>query len=127
MARLLALAAMLFSAPAFAVRWPTYGFDLTRSRFNPAEHRIGPSSVGRLAVRWFFPTGAPVSASPSVVHGTVYLGSWNGKMYALEVSTGRVRWAFDIADPHPEDRTGFPGIQSSAAVSHGRVYFGGAD
>jgi polyvinyl alcohol dehydrogenase (cytochrome) len=127
MTRLLAVAATLLCAPALAVRWPTYGFDLTRSRFNPAEHRIGPTSVGRLAVRWFVPTGAPVSASPSVVRGTVYVGSWNGKMYALEASTGRMRWAFDVADPHPEDRTGFPGIQSSAAVSHGKVYFGAAD
>src|SRR5215831_6289559 len=117
-ASLLALAAALLCTPAFAVRWPTYGFDLTRSRFNPVEHRIGPSTIPRLAVRWFFPTGAAVSASPSVVSGTVYVGAWNGKMYALAASTGRMRWGFDIADPHPEDRSGFPGIQSSAAVSH---------
>ena len=125
--RLFALAATLLCGPAFAVRWTTYGFDLERSRFNPAEHRISRTSVGRLAVRWFFPTGAPVSASPSVVHGTVYVGSWNGTMYALEASSGRMRWMFNIADPHPEDRSGFPGIQSSATVSHGKVYFGAAD
>jgi polyvinyl alcohol dehydrogenase (cytochrome) len=127
MARLLALVATLFCASAQAVRWPTYGFDLTRSRFNPAERRIGPNSVGRLAVRWFFQTAAPVSASPSVVGGTVYVGSWNGNMYALAAATGQPRWTFDIADRHPEDRSGFPGIQSSAAVSHGKVYFGAAD
>ncbi len=127
MTRLLALATTLLCGPALAARWPTYGFDLTRSRFNPGEHRIGVGSVNRLGVRWFFPTSGPVSASPSVAHGTVYVGSWNGTMYALSASSGAVRWTFDIADPHPEDRTGFPGIQSSAALSHGKLYFGAAD
>jgi eukaryotic-like serine/threonine-protein kinase len=81
-------------------------------------------------VRWFFSTGSgtgAVSASPSVVEGVVYVGSWNGTMYALDAFSGQALWTFDINDPHPEDRNGFPGIQSSAAVADGVVYFGGAD
>jgi polyvinyl alcohol dehydrogenase (cytochrome) len=112
------------------VDWPTYGYDLERSRFNPDERLIKPSTVGALAVRWFFPTGpgvAAVSASPSVVDGVAYVGAWNGIMYALDAFSGLPRWTFDIADPNPTARGGFPGIQSSAAVAGGRVYFGAAD
>jgi polyvinyl alcohol dehydrogenase (cytochrome) len=117
------------ACPALA-DWPTYGFDLTRNRFNPQEGLINANTVSRLKVRWFFPTGsgtAAVSASPSVVEGVVYVGSWNGTMYAIDAFSGQPLWTFDINDPHPEDRNGFPGIQSSAAVANGMVYFGGAD
>ena len=55
--RLLALAATLLCGPALAVRWTTYGFDLERSRFNPAEHRISRTSVGRLGGTLVLPDG----------------------------------------------------------------------
>jgi outer membrane protein assembly factor BamB len=117
------------SCPALA-DWPTYGFDLTRNRFNPIEGSINDTTASRLAVRWFFSTGSgtgAVSASPSVVDGVVYVGSWNGNMYALDASSGQPLWTFNINDPNPGARNGFPGIQSSAAVANGIVYFGAAD
>ena len=117
------------SCPAPA-DWPTYGFDLTRNRFNPQEGLINADTVSQLDVRWFFSTGsgtAFVSASPSVVEGVVYVGSWNGTMYALDAFSGQTLWTFDINDPHPENRGGLPGIQASAAVVDGVVYFGAAD
>src|SRR5262249_55092627 len=40
------------SCPAQA-DWPTYGFDLTRNRFNPQEGLINAATVSQLAVRWF--------------------------------------------------------------------------
>src|SRR5262249_44668544 len=117
------------SCPALA-DWPMYGFDLKQSRFNPDEGLINAGTVSRLSVRWFFSTGsgtAAVSASPSVVDGVVYVGSWNGTFYALDAFSGKPLWTFDINDPNPADRGGFPGIQSSAAVANDTVYFGGAD
>jgi polyvinyl alcohol dehydrogenase (cytochrome) len=110
--------------------WPMYGFDLLRSRFNSTEGLINTNTVSQLDVRWFFSTGSgtgAVSASPSVVDGVAYVGSWNGNMYALDAFSGQPLWTFNINDPNPGDRNGFPGIQSSAAVSGGMVYFGGAD
>ena len=117
------------SCPA-SVDWPTYGFDLTRNRFNPEEGLINAATVSQLDVRWFFSTGggmAFVSASPSVVDGVVYVGAWNGTMYALDAFSGQPLWTFDINDPNPDDRGGFPGIQASATVVDGVVYFGAAD
>src|SRR6266850_1720343 len=123
------------SAPAPAscpapLDWSTYGFDLTQNRFNPQEGLINAATVSQLDVQWFFSTGtgtAFVTASPSVVDGVVYVGAWNGTMYALDAFSGQPLWTFDINDPHPEDRGGLPGIQSSAAVVDGVVYFGAAD
>src|SRR5262249_49117335 len=117
------------ACPALA-DWPTYGFDLTRNRFNPQEGLINATTLSRLKVRWFFSTGsgtAAVSASRSVVEGVVYVGSWNGTMYALDAFSGQPLWTFNINDPHPEDRNGVPGIKSWAAVANAVVYFGGAD
>jgi polyvinyl alcohol dehydrogenase (cytochrome) len=117
------------SCPAVA-DWPTYGFDLTRNRFNPQEGLINAATVPMLGVRWFFSTGsgtAAVSASPSVVEGVVYVGAWNGTMYALDAFSGQPLWTFNINDPNPQDRGGFPGIQASAAVVDGVVYYGAAD
>jgi polyvinyl alcohol dehydrogenase (cytochrome) len=117
------------SCPAVA-DWTTYGFDLTRNRFNPEEGLINAATVPMLDVRWFFSTGsgtAAVTASPSVVEGVVYVGAWNGTMYALDAFSGQPLWTFNINDPNPEDRGGFPGIQASAAVVDDVVYFGAAD
>src|SRR5437016_14439024 len=48
-------------------------------------------------------------------------------MYALDAFSGQPLWTFNINDPNPDDRGGFPGIQSSATVVDGVVYFGAAD
>jgi polyvinyl alcohol dehydrogenase (cytochrome) len=108
--------------------------DLANSGSNPNETTIGPGNVAGLTVKWDFPItdkiGAKhfVSASPTVANDRVYIGAWNGIMYALRASDGRVQWKFDTADPNPQERGGLTGIQSSAAVlADGRVYFGAAD
>jgi len=117
------------SCPA-PVDWSSYGFDLTQNRFNPEEGLINAATVSQLDIRWFFSAGtgtAFVTATPSVVDGVVYVGAWNGTMYALDAFSGQPLWTFNINDPNPEGRGGLPGIQSSAAVVDGVVYFGAAD
>jgi outer membrane protein assembly factor BamB len=42
---------------------------------------------------------ALVTASPIVAEGTVYVGSWDFRMYALDAATGAVRWSFDAGAP----------------------------
>jgi outer membrane protein assembly factor BamB len=64
-------------------------------------------------VRWRKTIG-PSESSPAVADGVVYVGDWNGRVYAFNAASGRLRWSF-AADGKVKD-----GI----AYSGGRVYFG---
>lgn len=65
---------------------------------------------------WQRTTGLNES-SPLVLHGVVYVGDWDGNVWALDGRTGRTRW-----------RTRVDGrIKGSLAASGGRVYVGAYD
>jgi outer membrane protein assembly factor BamB len=68
-------------------------------------------------VRWIYKTGGQVSSSPAVSDGTVYVGSQDGKVYALDAATGHVRWTYTTGDQ----------VSSSPAVVGGTVYVGSQD
>ena len=65
---------------------------------------------------WRRTTGLNES-SPLVAGGLVYVGDWDGKIWALDARTGRTRWTL---------RTGGR-IKGSPALSGGRVYVGDYD
>lgn len=46
--------------------------------------------------RWDFETGGPVEAAPTVVEGTVYVGSDDGYLYALNSESGDEAWNLDL-------------------------------
>jgi glucose dehydrogenase len=78
--------------------WPMYGRDLRHSFSNP-QSAITPSNVSKLIPAWFFKTDDAVSASPTVVDGVVYVGSWDGYFYALRAHPGllkRLKWKFQV-------------------------------
>jgi outer membrane protein assembly factor BamB len=60
-----------------------------RFRLNAANNAALP---GSLATAWSFETKGPISASPSVVDGTLFLGNNAGRFVALDVATGHERW-----------------------------------
>ncbi len=68
-------------------------------------------------VRWRFQTDGPVRSSPVVAEGTVYVGSTDGHLYAIEASTGQETWRVDVGSP----------VSSSPAVAGGLVLFVSAD
>ena len=83
-------------------------------------HNLGFSGVSPdtdlkppLTLLWTFKTGGPVSASPIVANGIVYIGSTDGKLYALDAKRWGVRWVFDAGDA----------IRYAATVLGDRVYF----
>jgi outer membrane protein assembly factor BamB len=53
---------------------------------------------GTLRTAWSVESGAPISASPSVVDGTLFLGNNAGRFLAIDVRTGRVRWRASMPD-----------------------------
>jgi outer membrane protein assembly factor BamB len=66
-----------------------------------------------------------VHASPAVVAGVLYIGSWDRNLYALDATTGAPIWKFQTGDD--TDIYNQVGIASSAAVAAGTVFFGCRD
>ncbi|MEZ5318526.1 MAG: PQQ-binding-like beta-propeller repeat protein [Vicinamibacterales bacterium] len=56
-------------------------------------------------------------SSPTVVDGTVYIGSGDHRVYALDAATGAVRWSFETGDV----------VHATPAVADGVVYIGSWD
>ena len=69
------------------------------------------------AVKWSYTAGGLITSSPAVVDGVVYVGSYDGKLYALDAVTGAVKWSYITGS----------GIESSPAVANGVVYIGSDD
>lgn len=89
---------LLGSISLHAEDWPMYGRDLRHSFSNP-QSAITPSNVSKLIPAWFFKTDDAVSASPTVVDGVVYVGSWDGYFYAIRAQPGplkRLKWKFPV-------------------------------
>ncbi|MGD0780810.1 MAG: PQQ-binding-like beta-propeller repeat protein [Dehalococcoidales bacterium] len=68
-------------------------------------------------LKWTFPTGGPIHSSPAVVDGTIYFGSRDGCIYALDAATGEKLWSFQTGS----------WVESSPAVVGGVVYCGSND
>ena len=75
--------------------WPMYGRDLRHSFSNP-NSLINPTNVATLKPAWDFPTQDVVSASPAVVKGVVFVGSWDGHFYAIDATEGSLIWKFQV-------------------------------
>ena len=97
------------TAPAAAVDWPMYGFNLQRTGENPFESVLTPATVGGLHQLWSFDLGAvtimqPVVAVGVTVNGVpkdlVYMGAEHGDLYAIDVATGAMVWHQNLGSQH---------------------------
>ncbi len=70
--------------------WPTYGHDAQHTFHGRTT--LTESSVKTLRQAWFFPTADAVTATPTVVDGVIYVGSWDDYFYALSLETGKLVW-----------------------------------
>jgi eukaryotic-like serine/threonine-protein kinase len=88
-------------------------------RGNPQHTGVypGPGISKFTKVRWQFQTKGQVLSSPAIVGDTLYVGSSDHLLYALDRATGAKKWTFKT-----ESR-----ITSSPAVAAGVVYFGSFD
>jgi len=82
-----------------------------------------------------------VPSTPAVAGGIVYVGSYDGKFYALNAQTGGTRWKFATGGERRFEAKGLNGLQpknqtiadpfdvflSSPVVAQGAVYFGSGD
>src|SRR5207302_10443898 len=102
------LALLLGLPPAAAARdWPTFAGGPRRLFFNPARTPITRANVHGLHVKWTFPTGAIVTASPSVAEVKVpgegrvqvaFIQSLDHTLYALRTRDGTALWRVPLDD-----------------------------
>lgn len=101
--------------------WLSHGWDAQQTRHNPRESIIGTESVSRLRLRWEFDAGSGITGTPAVVGNRVIVGSWDGRVYALDRRSGRLLWKYDAGvRTYPPNRK--LGVFASPAVSGRSVY-----
>jgi outer membrane protein assembly factor BamB len=91
-----------------------YHFLPTLRGVNPFENVLSPHTVGSIDLVWNYRTDNLACGSPAVVNGIVYVGSWDGNMYALNAGTGAKVWSYPTGSL----------VCSAPAVINGVVYFG---
>jgi outer membrane protein assembly factor BamB len=111
MKRLILILTLVLCSPAFA--------DDAMFRGNPQHTGVYPAAgVPQFTkVKWQFHTAGQILSSPVVAGATLYVGSSDHFLYALDLASGAQKWKFQT-----DGR-----ITSSPAVSSGIVYFGSFD
>ena len=114
MAAVAALAGILASVHAMAQKsvasWPMAGQDSHNTRSQPQEHVLGTANISKLKPRWVLDTNGNVSATATVVDGTVYVPDFGGMLWAVDAATGQVKWKRKVGEysgiPGDVSRTG---------------------
>ena len=75
----------------------------------------GPRAFHR--VKWTLPTGDRIVSSPVFSDGTIFFGSDDGNVYAVDAASGALNWKFRTGDV----------VHASPAYADGVVYFGSWD
>lgn len=70
--------------------WPTYQFDSGRTGYNPDPGTSHEDRTGHWSI------AMRVSGTPAVADGTVYVGSLDGFLIALDATTGEEHWRFTV-------------------------------
>jgi eukaryotic-like serine/threonine-protein kinase len=87
-------------------------------RGDAAHLGVYDSAAPALAsVRWRFPTKARIVSSPAVAGGAVYVGSYDGNVYAVSEADGTQIWKYATNGP----------VNSSPAVANGLVFVSSLD
>jgi quinoprotein glucose dehydrogenase len=137
------------AATAASTEWPTYGHDPGGNRFSPLT-QLTPANVGQLEVAWEYhmrpapPPGAPTpppptagrgrgrgsgfavsGTTPLVIDGVMYFTSPYGRVVALDSSTGKEIWVFQVPSSVPASR----GVEYWAgdAKTPPQIVFGSSD
>ncbi|MEO8289194.1 MAG: PQQ-binding-like beta-propeller repeat protein [Chloroflexota bacterium] len=110
--------------------WPEFMYDGGRSGFNRGETRLSPDNAKDLKLLWRKKVGDGnvVAAQPIVFSNTLYVGSWDGFLYALNPGDGSEIWKKDLG--RTTSKMCVPdvaGISSAPAVTKDALYIGGGD
>jgi outer membrane protein assembly factor BamB len=113
----LLLFALALPSTVMAADWPQFHSDAARTGFAADETSLDPSNVGDLTVRWSTQIAGVIASAVVVAEGSVFAGSDDGRLYALDRRNGTVLWTGETG----------AGIRHAPAVAGGRVYVGSED
>lgn len=105
-------------SPARLYGW---GADLENSHSIPGEVAgLAVSQIPRLKLKWAFayPAAQRARSQPTVAMGTLFVGSQDGTVYALDARSGCVRWTFRAS---AEVRTPVVLSHDDTAAMHGHA------
>lgn len=92
--------------------WTMYGRDLSHSSSLDSNGALLQGNVKSILT-----DNGIMDSSPAIVNGVLYVGSRNGKLTAVNISTGDKLWEFQAGS----------WIQSSPVIADNVVYFGSND
>jgi outer membrane protein assembly factor BamB len=87
-----ALAGCFLAALMMGVVAPAW----TQFRMGPANNAV---LGGDLETTWKIETGGQISASPTLIDETLYVGNNNGTLYAIGAASGQVLWTAHVPNP----------------------------
>jgi outer membrane protein assembly factor BamB len=107
---LLGVSVSLWLALSSFADWPLF-------RGNPLQTGIATAELpDKLVVRWKFATKVGIEGTAAIVGNTVYAGSLDEHLYALDLNTGAVKWKLKLGP-----------IKAPVSVRRGAVYVGDED
>src|SRR5437762_1878574 len=113
-----------------AADWPVFLHDFAHTGNQNAETGISITKADQMKNLWSVKTKGAIAASPIVVGTSVYVGSWDGYMYAFNRDTGVQKWKTYLGKTHNLDKTCIPqklGITATAQLDTGVLYVPGGD
>ena len=76
-----------------------------------------PPVLSLRGVKFAFQTGGAIRTVPAIWSGTLYFGSLDGTVYAVDAKSGKERWRFTTSEP----------VSCSPAVYQNRIYVSSRD
>ena len=91
----------IMSGPA-SDTWAGWSPSASNARFQTAEQAgLAPGQVRRLKLKWAlgFPGDVTAFAAPTILNGTLFVGSASGVVEAVDAKTGCIHWVFQANGP----------------------------
>ncbi len=89
-------------AQSVAATWTSWSPAPENTRFQPAAAAgLTAAQLGKLQLKWAFgfPGDVIAFAAPTLVRGTLFVGSAGGIIQALDARTGCIHWSYQAAGP----------------------------
>jgi polyvinyl alcohol dehydrogenase (cytochrome) len=82
--------------------WPGWSPDTTNARFQPADRAgLTAADLPKLELRWAYGFAGDVTAfaAPTILNGTLFVGSAGGTVQALDAASGCIHWRYEANAP----------------------------